>query len=196
VECLVLEKRLFCKNLLRIIPKSTYIDCDLLFFQECNENPQLFAKKLREIIKSYKGQTIIVDGNYASVKRQFWTRCDYIFYIDTHHLICMSNVIKREFWNWLNGETNEIGYPANFPKLMFLTFIKSKHSLVWHASGFDFQKQQLDNGIIQYQQESKASYEKRVYVRTERIKKDQTPKAKPKVPAEVIYLKGTFKIFN
>ena len=187
-------KTRFCERILEKHPDAIYLDCDKMFFQECIGEPGVFAKKLRKLLKDNKGKTLIVDGNYKAVRKEVWNRCDAIYYLNVHPMYRIKNVISREFWNWWNNQTNEIGRPANFPMLIYYTLIKSNKSLIWHASGLDFQKEQLDNGIKTYLKESQDNYQRHVENRDERIKQGQTPKELQKAPAKVTYLKGSFGI--
>ena len=186
-------KTKFCEKLLEKHPDAIYLDCDKMFFQECIGEPRVFSKTLRKLLKDNKGRILIVDGNYKAVRKEVWNRCDYIYYLDVHPMYRIKNVIVREFWNWWNNQTNEIGYPANFPMLIYYALIKSNKSLIWHASGLDFQKKQLDEGVISYLNESQENYQRHIEKRNERIRSGQTPKEMNKKPAEITYLKGSFR---
>lgn len=185
-------KTTMCKELHKNTPGSIYLDCDKMFFEECIGEPSIFAKRLRNIVKENKGKTLIVDGNYKAVRKEIWHRCDNIYYLDINPFYRIKNVMSREFWNWYNGETNEIGRPANFPNLLYYTFINPNRSLIWHASGLDFQKEQLDEGVISYLKDSQDNFQRHVEKRNERIKQGQTPKELQNEPAKVTYLKGYF----
>jgi len=188
-------KTVFCKDLeKRHYYSILYIDCDKLFFEECIGNPAVFSKKLRTLIKHNKGNTLIFDGNYKAIRKEVWNRCDKIYYLDIHPIYRIKNVITREFWNWWNNRTNEIGRPANFPMLIYRAIIKSNQSLIWHASGLDFQKKQLDEGVISYLRDSQEHFKRHVEKRNERIKSGQTPKELQNEPVKITYLKGCFDI--
>ena len=69
-------KTTVCNEILRNFPNSLHIDLDKMFFQECKEDPALFAKSLRSIIKTIKqnqnnGQIMIFDGNYKALERKY-----------------------------------------------------------------------------------------------------------------------------
>lgn len=187
-------KTTFCNKMIEKHPDMIYLDCDKMFFQECIGETRVFAKKLRKFLKDNKDKSIIVDGNYKAVRKEVWNRCDAIYYLDVNPMYRIKNVICREFWNWWNNQTNEIGRPANFPMLFFYALIKSNKSLVWHASGLDFHKKQLDEGVITYLKESQDNYQRHLEKRDERIKQGQTPKELQKEPSKITYLKGSFGI--
>ena len=190
-------KTSFCNEILKNCPNSLHIDLDKKFFQECKEDPALFEKSLRSIIKTIKenrnnGQIMIFDGNYKAARKKVWNRCDIIYYLDIHPLCRIKNVICREFKNLWNNCENEIGRPANFTMLIYNTFICSNKSLIWHASGMDFHKKQLDEGIVTYLKESQENYKRHIEKRNERIKNGQTPKELMKEPCKITYMSGEF----
>ena len=66
--------------------------------------------------------------------------------------------------------------------------------MIWHASGMDFHKKQLDEGIVTYLKESQENYMRHIEKRNERIKNGQTPKELMKEPCGITYMKGEFHL--
>lgn len=185
-------KSTFCKRIIEQYPNFIYVDLDMIYFKECNANSCVFAKYLCGYLKHNKGKNLLFDGNYNAARKQVWNRCDYIYYLKINPFIRINNVIKREFWNSLYNNINNIGNPSNIRMLFYNMIFDCENSLIWHASGYDFQKEQLDEGVITYLYESQKNYLQHIRNRNEKIKNGQTPKELQKEPCDITYLRGYF----
>lgn len=144
-------KTYFSKLILEKYPNSIYINLDRLFFIDSIKDTNIFINKLKFLInKNNKKKIIILDGNYSLIRKNIWKNCDKIYYLDIPSIYRIKNIIKREYNYSKKNEKNDYGNYSNFCQLICHTLIKSKKSLIWHASGLDFYKKNLKNGIISY----------------------------------------------
>lgn len=114
----------------------THINCDKLWFIDCQEDPYKFSKQLRSLVSRKKKipvpkELVIVDGaKYKAVVKEGYSRSDFIIHINSPIWICFLNIIFREFNSWWNNKLNEIGKPSSFFGLFTDLWYKGRDSFL------------------------------------------------------------------